>query len=404
MSESETQIAFVRELLDQTISYTHELNSSYQDILDPTFGILGTLTVTPTEDDIDSLSMPLLFGDSSIEAVAPVPQESKPVNPTIVRSAPKYQRAPKAGTTKQSSVENRGNFRERHPALFYGSAMLVVAGIFPSAASAFDRGRERDNRATGSTAVNLIVSESTAQSTSVLEPVDSFVTTTEDLVLETTISPRQSTLLEAVASGQYRLEDMPGTNVGTLNLGGICLDDVKVSVSNAVEIADIPVGTANPEEARSLYNPLYRVETDDTPQLACDMPGQSEHAPRWAASTKGSQRIKNVYDSPAEMVPQANIHPYSVLPGKVGVTYIQGHRTSYSAPFKNIDALQAGQTATFSDGFNSYNYVFQGFEQVDPNINVNEILAKTIDGKNTLIISTCDEGDSVRLLAIFEIK
>lgn len=231
-----------------------------------------------------------------------------------------------------------------------------------------------------------------------LSPV---VSVTEPEVVEATLPPRAETLLESVANGERTLAEMPGTNVGTLSIEGVCLDDIQVSVTNAVEMGDIPVGTDNPEEARSLSNPIYRIERDATPQQACNIEGQSDHAPRWDSPVKGSARIKAEYSSPAELVPQANIHPYSALPGQEGVTYIQGHATTYSAPFMNLDAMRSGQIASFSDGYNSFNYVFIGYENVNPDISISEILNKTVDGKSTLIVSTCDDGEATRLLAIF---
>lgn len=245
-------------------------------------------------------------------------------------------------------------------------------------------------------------------------------TTSTTTTPETTVPPRAATLIETVANGERRLEDIAGNKVGTLKIEGICLSDIDVSVANSAdpvahpEILDgfdwsllnknpelTPVESGDYEAARERLNPLYKLALNANPQQACEMPGVSEYAPRWSRHTSGSNDAVNTYRTPGELTPQAGIHPYSVLPGQYGVTYIEGHRTTESAPFLNLDALVPGQTAEFTDGYNIYTYQFIGFETVNPDINISEILAKTIDNKNTLIVSTCDEGGSVRLMALF---
>lgn len=58
--------------------------------------------------------------------------------------------------------------------------------------------------------------------------------------------------------------------------------------------------------------------------------------------------------------------PYTPLPGKIGNAVIAGHRVTHSKPFRNLDTLQVGDTATFVMPSGQYTYSFTGHEIVTP--------------------------------------
>ena len=58
--------------------------------------------------------------------------------------------------------------------------------------------------------------------------------------------------------------------------------------------------------------------------------------------------------------------PESALPGRIGNVVIAGHRVTHSKPFRHLDTLQPGDTATFEVPSGTYTYSFVGHEIVDP--------------------------------------
>lgn len=235
------------------------------------------------------------------------------------------------------------------------------------------------------------------------------------------IDQKQKSLLEMVDDGEYSLEGLAGNEVGSLSLPGTCLDDVEIFVTNAVDPVNNPavldgldwsklnmdptlpyVEVSNYEAARERLNPLYRARLDPTPQEACVIEGESEYAERWIVPTKGSAEARAIASHPSELTPTATLHPYSSLPGRSGVTLIEAHRTTESAPFLNNDALMPGQTAEFTNGNTTYSYDFVEFRRVDPNISINEIKALYDSEDDVLILSTCDDGSAIRLLTILK--
>jgi sortase A len=58
--------------------------------------------------------------------------------------------------------------------------------------------------------------------------------------------------------------------------------------------------------------------------------------------------------------------PGTALPGQVGNVVVAGHRVTHSRPFRHLDQLQPGDTATFETATGSYTYTFTGHEIVGP--------------------------------------
>jgi sortase A len=54
------------------------------------------------------------------------------------------------------------------------------------------------------------------------------------------------------------------------------------------------------------------------------------------------------------------------LPGLHGTTAIAGHRTTYGAPFRHIDALRRGDPITLRMPYGTYRYAVEGTRIVDP--------------------------------------
>jgi sortase A len=58
--------------------------------------------------------------------------------------------------------------------------------------------------------------------------------------------------------------------------------------------------------------------------------------------------------------------PGSAQPGRIGNVVIAGHRVTHSKPFRNLDQLQPGDTATFEVPHGTYTYTFTGHDIVTP--------------------------------------
>jgi hypothetical protein len=234
------------------------------------------------------------------------------------------------------------------------------------------------------------------------------------------VDQTQETLLDIVDKGEKTLKELSRNRVGSLTMSGICMDNIDVFVANAVDPVHSPgvlddfnwdslntdpslpyVVIGDYEAARERLNPLYRARMDETPQIPCEMEGKSEYTERWLMPTKGSSEARTIAAHPSELAPAATLHPDSSLPGRAGVKVVEAHRTTESAAFVNTDALLPGQTAEFSDGNTSYSYNFVGFREVSPDILIDEIRALYAGDDDTLILSTCDDGSSVRLLSVF---
>jgi sortase A len=54
------------------------------------------------------------------------------------------------------------------------------------------------------------------------------------------------------------------------------------------------------------------------------------------------------------------------LPGEHGTTAIAGHRTTYGAPFRHLDALRRGDPITVRLPYGSFRYAVEGTRVVDP--------------------------------------
>lgn len=61
------------------------------------------------------------------------------------------------------------------------------------------------------------------------------------------------------------------------------------------------------------------------------------------------------------------LHPPTGFPGQGRLTYVAGHRTTYGAPFSDIDKLQVGDPVTFEVPYGTFRYVVTGHRIVRAN-------------------------------------
>jgi LPXTG-site transpeptidase (sortase) family protein len=77
---------------------------------------------------------------------------------------------------------------------------------------------------------------------------------------------------------------------------------------------------------------------------------------------------------------------YTDLPGPTGNTGISGHRTTYGAPFRNLDALEPGDTIDLYSPYRRYRYSVSDVFRVRPW--ETEVLTSTVEPQLTL--TACD--------------
>jgi sortase A len=61
------------------------------------------------------------------------------------------------------------------------------------------------------------------------------------------------------------------------------------------------------------------------------------------------------------------LHPPTGFPGQGRLTYVAGHRTTYGAPFSDIDKLKPGDPVTFEVPYGTFHYVVTGHRIVRAN-------------------------------------
>jgi sortase A len=80
------------------------------------------------------------------------------------------------------------------------------------------------------------------------------------------------------------------------------------------------------------------------------------------------------------------IYPETVFPGIPGTTAIAGHRTTYLAPFRHVDALHRGNRILLNAPYAHFTYTVTGKAVVSPR----DVQAATRDvGYPRLVLSAC---------------
>jgi sortase A len=75
----------------------------------------------------------------------------------------------------------------------------------------------------------------------------------------------------------------------------------------------------------------------------------------------------------------------SPLPGQGGTTAIAGHRTTYGAPFRSLDALRRGDAITLRTPYASFRYRVEGWRIVQPG----DLSVLRRVGHDRLVLSAC---------------
>jgi sortase A len=76
-----------------------------------------------------------------------------------------------------------------------------------------------------------------------------------------------------------------------------------------------------------------------------------------------------------------------IWPGEVGRVIISGHRTTYGAPFYDIDRLRRGDEIRLETKWGDFTYEVTGSEVVPPNA---QDIATPVSDKPELVLTTCN--------------
>lgn len=71
-------------------------------------------------------------------------------------------------------------------------------------------------------------------------------------------------------------------------------------------------------------------------------------------------------DSESDLRKGPGVYPSTVLPGAGGTTAVAGHRTTYLAPFRDIDQLRRGDAVVVQMPYGTFTYAVDGHRVVDP--------------------------------------
>ena len=76
----------------------------------------------------------------------------------------------------------------------------------------------------------------------------------------------------------------------------------------------------------------------------------------------------------------------SSLPGLPGTTAVAGHRTTYGAPFRNVNKLKRGDRMTFEMPYGKFTYETIRTRIVDPG---NYAVTRSVRGQDRLVLTAC---------------
>lgn len=77
--------------------------------------------------------------------------------------------------------------------------------------------------------------------------------------------------------------------------------------------------------------------------------------------------------------------PTTSLPGEGGTVAIAGHRTTYSAPFRDLDDLERGDEITLKMPYGTFNYTYEDTKIVEPD----RISVIRDVGRERLVLTAC---------------
>ncbi len=118
---------------------------------------------------------------------------------------------------------------------------------------------------------------------------------------------------------------------------------------------------------------VVRERIAPTPRAAVPVPSQAKLAATYRKRTETGDPIGRlsvprldleimvVYGTDTETLKKGpGLHPRTGFPGQKFLTYVAGHRTTYGAPFSDIDKLQPGDKITFDVPYGTYRYEVVG--------------------------------------------
>jgi sortase A len=79
-------------------------------------------------------------------------------------------------------------------------------------------------------------------------------------------------------------------------------------------------------------------------------------------------------------------YPATSFPGQRGTVAIAGHRTTYLAPFRNVDQLKPGQRIVLAMPYGTFTYAVERLKIVTPDA---IWITHRVPGENRLVLSAC---------------
>jgi sortase A len=128
------------------------------------------------------------------------------------------------------------------------------------------------------------------------------------------------------------------------------------------------------------------VTTPATPAPDIAAPAEGELVGRISIPDIGLKNFKFVQGTAVEQLKRGAAHYTATpLPGQKGNAAIAGHRTTYGAPFSNIDKIEVGDEIVVETIQGSFTYKAVGTRIVAPS----EVSVLDDDGRNLLTLTAC---------------
>jgi sortase A len=192
-------------------------------------------------------------------------------------------------------------------------------------------------------------------------------------------------------------------SIALITAGVVVIADVAITLAYEEPLSSI-YGSIKQDEAKSQLNDLeaaYPSHQDRRAVAKVRNPRRriSILADRFAAAAETGQSIGRILapamdgldivvvqgTDTASLQKGPGHYPETPFPGQGGTVGIAGHRTTYLAPFRHIDSMQAGDPITLKMPYGTFVYRVQKTEIVDPS--EVGIVAKV--GYERLVLSAC---------------
>lgn len=144
---------------------------------------------------------------------------------------------------------------------------------------------------------------------------------------------------------------------------------VTTTTTTPTTTTSVPVGTMPPATTpptTTTGEPDVTVPVVTPPPAVLEAPGRGEPVARLQVPSLGIDQIVVMGVGTTELKAGPGHFPGTPLPGQLGNAAIAGHRTSYGAPFGDVDRLSPGDELKFTTLAGEFRYVVTGSEIVDP--------------------------------------